>query len=312
MQRRWPSVEKARRLLGWGAASTLEEGSPQTVEWLPISRRAAIAATEPTAQPNANVQPRELELGEHLLGIDAPLGRVRPGRASASRVRAAAPPRRSERRSRRSTRRSRNGGRSRPRPGPLAVGCARRGRGGRDVVLGRRRPASREAAPPTSSVAAPTSAQPGEQRGASDSRKLAFAQPKLSRTSRAPKCSVKIVSADPIGRPNSTSPPGVSGAIRAGRSRAPQPAPSSARRSASGSRTAAAAGRPRRRSRALPPRPRSCPAGPRGRGPPVTAIRFVLPGLEPIPSIASNPARSKLLGELELPSVIQYRPPRSR
>jgi UDP-glucose 4-epimerase len=34
VQRRWPSVEKARRLLGWEAHVPLGEGIPQTVEWL--------------------------------------------------------------------------------------------------------------------------------------------------------------------------------------------------------------------------------------------------------------------------------------
>jgi nucleoside-diphosphate-sugar epimerase len=34
VQRRWPAVEKARRLLGWEARVELEEGIAQTVEWL--------------------------------------------------------------------------------------------------------------------------------------------------------------------------------------------------------------------------------------------------------------------------------------
>jgi UDP-glucose 4-epimerase len=34
VQRRWPSVEKARRLLGWEARIGLREGVEQTVEWL--------------------------------------------------------------------------------------------------------------------------------------------------------------------------------------------------------------------------------------------------------------------------------------
>jgi len=34
VQRRWPSVEKARRLLGWEARVSLEDGLAQTVEWL--------------------------------------------------------------------------------------------------------------------------------------------------------------------------------------------------------------------------------------------------------------------------------------
>ncbi|HSD76447.1 MAG TPA: GDP-mannose 4,6-dehydratase, partial [Solirubrobacteraceae bacterium] len=32
--RRWPSVEKARRLLGWEARIGVEEGIAQTVDWL--------------------------------------------------------------------------------------------------------------------------------------------------------------------------------------------------------------------------------------------------------------------------------------
>jgi UDP-glucose 4-epimerase len=39
--RRWPSVEKARRLLGWEARIGLEEGIAQTVEWL----RGRVAAS---------------------------------------------------------------------------------------------------------------------------------------------------------------------------------------------------------------------------------------------------------------------------
>ena len=34
VQRRWPSVEKARRLLGWEARVELRDGLAQTVEWL--------------------------------------------------------------------------------------------------------------------------------------------------------------------------------------------------------------------------------------------------------------------------------------
>ena len=34
VQRRWPSVEKARRILGWEARIGLEDGIAQTVEWL--------------------------------------------------------------------------------------------------------------------------------------------------------------------------------------------------------------------------------------------------------------------------------------
>jgi UDP-glucose 4-epimerase len=34
VQRRWPSVEKARRLLGWEAKVGLREGIAATVEWL--------------------------------------------------------------------------------------------------------------------------------------------------------------------------------------------------------------------------------------------------------------------------------------
>ena len=34
VQRRWPSVEKARRVLGWEARVKLEDGIAQTVNWL--------------------------------------------------------------------------------------------------------------------------------------------------------------------------------------------------------------------------------------------------------------------------------------
>ncbi len=34
VQRRWPSVEKARRLLGWEARAKLADGLAQTVDWL--------------------------------------------------------------------------------------------------------------------------------------------------------------------------------------------------------------------------------------------------------------------------------------
>jgi nucleoside-diphosphate-sugar epimerase len=43
VQRRWPSVEKARRMLGWEARIEVHEGIAQTVEWL----RAHDAAAEP-------------------------------------------------------------------------------------------------------------------------------------------------------------------------------------------------------------------------------------------------------------------------
>jgi len=34
VQRRWPSVEKAQRLLGWKAQVELRDGIAQTVQWL--------------------------------------------------------------------------------------------------------------------------------------------------------------------------------------------------------------------------------------------------------------------------------------
>jgi UDP-glucose 4-epimerase len=40
VQRRWPSVEKARRLLGWEARIGLREGIAQTVEWLAAQKAA--------------------------------------------------------------------------------------------------------------------------------------------------------------------------------------------------------------------------------------------------------------------------------
>jgi UDP-glucose 4-epimerase len=43
VQRRWPSVEKARRALGWEAAIDVGDGIAQTVEWL-RSRRSEVAS----------------------------------------------------------------------------------------------------------------------------------------------------------------------------------------------------------------------------------------------------------------------------
>jgi nucleoside-diphosphate-sugar epimerase len=40
VQRRWPSVEKARELLGWEARIGLDEGIAQTVEWLRVRQAA--------------------------------------------------------------------------------------------------------------------------------------------------------------------------------------------------------------------------------------------------------------------------------
>jgi nucleoside-diphosphate-sugar epimerase len=34
VQRRWPSVDKARRLLGWEARTRLDDGLAETVVWL--------------------------------------------------------------------------------------------------------------------------------------------------------------------------------------------------------------------------------------------------------------------------------------
>jgi nucleoside-diphosphate-sugar epimerase len=34
VQRRWPSVEKAKRLLGWEAAIDVRDGISDTVEWM--------------------------------------------------------------------------------------------------------------------------------------------------------------------------------------------------------------------------------------------------------------------------------------
>jgi nucleoside-diphosphate-sugar epimerase len=43
VQRRWPSVEKARKLLGWRAQVQLEDGIAQTVQWLREHSSAAKA-----------------------------------------------------------------------------------------------------------------------------------------------------------------------------------------------------------------------------------------------------------------------------
>jgi nucleoside-diphosphate-sugar epimerase len=40
VRRRWPSTEKARRVLGWQAEIGVREGIAQTVEWYAAARRA--------------------------------------------------------------------------------------------------------------------------------------------------------------------------------------------------------------------------------------------------------------------------------
>jgi UDP-glucose 4-epimerase len=47
VQRRWPSVDKAKRMLGWEARIDVEEGIASTVEWL----RGRVADEEPAAEP---------------------------------------------------------------------------------------------------------------------------------------------------------------------------------------------------------------------------------------------------------------------
>ena len=44
MQRRWPSVEKARELLGFEARIRAREGIAQTVDWLRAQRAPAATA----------------------------------------------------------------------------------------------------------------------------------------------------------------------------------------------------------------------------------------------------------------------------
>jgi nucleoside-diphosphate-sugar epimerase len=48
VQRRWPSVEKAKRLLGWESQIEVEDGIAATVAWLRDLRASAQAAA-PTA-----------------------------------------------------------------------------------------------------------------------------------------------------------------------------------------------------------------------------------------------------------------------
>jgi UDP-glucose 4-epimerase len=43
--RRWPSVEKAERLLGWRARIGVEEGIAQTAEWLRVREGSLAAAS---------------------------------------------------------------------------------------------------------------------------------------------------------------------------------------------------------------------------------------------------------------------------
>jgi nucleoside-diphosphate-sugar epimerase len=48
VQRRWPSVEKARRMLGWQAQVDLREGIAETVQWLRDQPAESVSATSQT------------------------------------------------------------------------------------------------------------------------------------------------------------------------------------------------------------------------------------------------------------------------
>ena len=139
VQRRWPSVEKARRLLGWEARVELEEGLAQTVQWLrdqPASQPGRDSATATLGSVDADRAAAQLELGEHLLRVDAPLRRERPRRAQR--------PAREQPHGRRRRSRGRDDRpadpevwlRHRPRADRLAVGAGDRHQVDRDRVRG--------------------------------------------------------------------------------------------------------------------------------------------------------------------------------
>jgi UDP-glucose 4-epimerase len=50
VQRRWPSVEKARRVLGWQARVDLRDGIAETVRWLRSQPSARASSAEPASQ----------------------------------------------------------------------------------------------------------------------------------------------------------------------------------------------------------------------------------------------------------------------
>src|SRR5207244_7525674 len=52
VQRRWPSVEKARRLLGWQARIEPEQGIASTVRWL-RERNASLQVARPRRAPRS-------------------------------------------------------------------------------------------------------------------------------------------------------------------------------------------------------------------------------------------------------------------
>jgi nucleoside-diphosphate-sugar epimerase len=66
VQRRWPSVEKARRLLGWEAQINLRDGVAQTAAWLRTRRpdeKAVAAAPTVRAAPDAGLPLQNPEFG---------------------------------------------------------------------------------------------------------------------------------------------------------------------------------------------------------------------------------------------------------
>ena len=159
--------------------------------------------------------------------------------------------------------------------------------------------ASCRGARPRSSGASASSRTRSTTPGASERRKLASRQPKLSGKVSISEWRVWIVSASPIGSPKSTSPPGSSGSTSVGcavanhhrrhrqlvEDRAQRVGDAEARRRVE----VAPGGRDVHRAR--PRRARAWPSA---------AIRFVFPGAEPMPEQREEARALEVLVELEL------------
>ncbi len=102
MQRRWPSVEKARRLLGWEARVDLRDGLAETVAWLrDQEREAAVNSSrsklnaQPRVSSSANIAAGSMQRsgGCAPVAVSAPRANRRTQAAAGAAVETTEPPR---------------------------------------------------------------------------------------------------------------------------------------------------------------------------------------------------------------------------
>ena len=90
VQRRWPSVEKARELLGWESRISVEDGIADTVRWL-RRLRAACGEGVPATAPRRSGKARRRDRRTHTRAPPTAARRSAVGWATADRLRPPCP-----------------------------------------------------------------------------------------------------------------------------------------------------------------------------------------------------------------------------